>query len=105
MEKPGGLQSMGSQRVRHDLAVQQLHLKCSFCLVNKLICTIFFCFPCPDWKVSVRSSDSCQLKVKLSILADALPRQHGKAFLLPLPACLRSKETSKACHGRRALSG
>ena len=90
MEKPGGLQSMGSQRVRHDLAIPQLRLKCSFCLLNKLVCTIF-CIPCPDWKVSVRSSDSCQLKVKLFILSDAPPRQRGKALLLPLPVCLCSK--------------
>ena len=67
---------------------KQLEAKCSFCLLNKLVCTIF-CIPRPDWKVSVRSSDSCQLKVKLFILSDAPPRQ--RACLPPLPVCLCSK--------------
>ena len=48
--KPGVLQSMGSQRVRHNWVTEQqpwdcfLHLWLSFDLGNKFICTIFLFF-------------------------------------------------------------
>ena len=38
-EEPGGLQSMGSQRVRHDLATkQQQYSSGPYCKYTKLIC-------------------------------------------------------------------
>ena len=36
-EKPGGLQSMGLQRVRHDLATKHVHTTVSLCGVLSLL--------------------------------------------------------------------
>ena len=52
-EKPGGLQSTGSQRVQHDLAIKQQQRKCSKTLATVITmernCGSFFytflCFP------------------------------------------------------------
>ena len=45
-EEPGGLQSMGSQRVRHDLATEQTNK--SIFTAMKVLCSLPICpFPCP----------------------------------------------------------
>ena len=36
MEEPGGLQSMGSQRVRHNLVTKQQQFMCSFVLAESV---------------------------------------------------------------------
>ena len=40
MEEPGRLQTMGSQRVRHDLATEQthIHVKYHVLVLNKCVC-------------------------------------------------------------------
>ena len=44
MEEPGRLQTMGSQRVRHDLATEQthIHVKYHVLVLNKCVCLWFF---------------------------------------------------------------